>query len=68
MVNWSQWSSDVKLHGRITRPKHIAETFSFGSQSTVMAIWNGKPVGLIPFLRVCKQLHLDATSYFWEEE
>ena len=65
VVDWSQWASDVKLEGRITRPIHIKEMFGF-SQSTVMAIWQGKPVGLVPFLRVCKRLKMSPTKYLWE--
>lgn len=65
MIDWSQWTSDVKLNGRFTRPIHIKEMFGL-SQSTVMAVWQGKPVGLIPFLRICKRLKLEATSYVVE--
>jgi len=66
-MNWSQFSSDVKKRGRITRPIHIKEMFDFGSQSTVMAVWQGKPIGLIPYLRICKQLKLKPLNYFVED-
>ena len=65
--DWHQFSSDVKLKARATRPIHIKEKFDFGSQSTVMAIWQGKPVGVIPLLRVCQQLKINPVKYFEDE-
>lgn len=64
-IDWAQFASDVKLEGRITKPIHIKDTFGF-SQSTVMAIWRGKPVGLMPFLRICKRFKLSPLSYLME--
>lgn len=65
-IDWPMFASDVKLEGRITRPIHIRETFDLHSQSTVMAVWQGKPIGLIPYLRICKQLGLNPLKYFME--
>ena len=65
-IDWGMFANDVKLHGRITRPKHIREMFGLGSQSTVMAVWQGKPVGLIPYLRICNQLKLNPFKYYVE--
>lgn len=67
VMDWAQFASDVKLKGRITKPIHIREMFDLRSQSTVMAIWRGQPIGLIPYLRVCKQLRLDPLRYFTED-
>ena len=65
-VDWAMFASDVKLHGRVTKPIHLKETFDLGSQSTVMAVWQGRPVGVIPMLRICKQLKLNPTKYLME--
>lgn len=65
-IDWEMFARDVRKIGRITRPIHIKEMFSFGSQSTVMAIWNGNPIGLIPYLRVCQMLKLPPLKYFME--
>ena len=64
-IDWAQFASDVKKEGRITKPIHIKEMFGF-SQSTVMAVWQGKPVGLVPYLRICKRLKMSPTLYLME--
>lgn len=68
VMDWPKFAADVKLHGRMTRPIHIKEAFDFGSQSTVMAVWQGKPIGLVPYLRICKQLKLNPLKYFTEDD
>lgn len=64
-IDWGSFASDVKKKGRITKPIHIKEMFGF-SQSTVMAVWQGKSIGLIPYLRVCKRLKMSPTQYLME--
>ena len=65
-IDWHQRSSDVKRNGRCTKPIHIRESFGIRSQSTVQAIWQGKPVGLIPFLKVSKACKLNPFIYLME--
>lgn len=67
MIDWQLFADHVKRRGRITRPIHIREMFDLHSQSTVMAAWRGKPIGLIPFLRICKQLQMNPLRYFKED-
>lgn len=64
-IDWFSFANDVKVMGRITRPIHIKEAFDF-SQSTVMAVWTGKPIGLIPYLRICNRFKLNPTKYLME--
>jgi hypothetical protein len=30
---------------------------------TTMAIWHGRPVGLVPFLRVCRAMNIEPCSF-----
>ena len=37
-------------------PKVFRESMGLRSQATVMNAWNGKSIGLLPYLRICRKM------------
>lgn len=56
-VDWGAFS-DCVLSTNWSRAIDLKREFGF-SQSTTMAIWHGRPVGLVPFLRVCRAMNIE---------
>ena len=63
-VDWDAFA-DCVCSTHWSRPVDLKREFGF-SQSTVMSIWHGKPVGLTPFLRVCKRMKINPTEFLLE--
>lgn len=65
MIDWGAFT-DCVLATNWSRPVDLQRQFGF-SQSTTMAIWHARPVGLVPFLRVCRAMNIPATDFLADE-
>lgn len=62
-IDWDQFSIRVQVF--FGRPYRLRERFHF-AQSTTMAAWHGKSIGIIPFLRICKAMSVNPLVYLYE--
>ena len=60
IVDWRAFSVDAQA--RYERPVDMARDLGL-SQSTVMAAWHGRPVGLLPFLNACQAMGAHPLRY-----
>ena len=61
MIDWKNFSS--YLRWRWARPVDMRKDVSL-SQSTLMAAWHGKSIGVVPYLALCKAAGLDPLGFF----
>lgn len=60
-IDWDAFCDCVRATNW-SRPVDLHREFGF-SQVTTMAIWHGRPVGLVPFLRVCRAMNIEPCSF-----
>lgn len=60
IIDWRAFSVDFQ--DRYERPVDAARDLGI-SQSTLMAAWHGKPIGLLPFLKACQAMGAHPLRY-----
>ncbi|MET0439169.1 MAG: helix-turn-helix domain-containing protein [Devosia sp.] len=50
-----------------SRPIDLKRQFGF-SQSTVDSAWHGRPIGLAPFLRICRAMKISPLDFLGDEK
>lgn len=64
MIDWDSFA-DCVVSTNWSRPIDLRNQFGF-AQSTTMAAWHGKPIGLLPFLRICKAMKISPMAFLME--
>jgi hypothetical protein len=64
-IDWQAFS-DCIICTRWGSAYELWDDLGRTSKSTAYNAWNGKPIGLIPFLRICKKMRVDPTSFLME--
>jgi hypothetical protein len=65
-IDWESFSCCI-LSTHWSRLVDFRNEFNL-SQSTAWNAWHGKPIGLIPFLRICKRMDIPAENFLVELE
>ena len=60
MIDWRAFSVDVQ--DRWTRPIDLKADVPMG-QSTLMAAWHGRSIGVLPFLQTCAAMNAHPLRY-----
>ena len=66
VIDWEAFT-DCILAANWSRPIEMKKQFGF-SQSTVDAAWHGRPIGLVPFLRICREMRVPPTDFLGDEK
>ena len=65
MIDWQAFA-DCICSTAWSRPVDLKNQLGL-SQSTTMAAWHGKPIGLVPFLRICRAMKIEASNFLQDE-
>lgn len=66
MIDWRTFSVDVQ--SRWKRPVDMRSDLGLNSQAMTMALWHGRPVGLLPFLQSCQAMSAHPLRYLITKE
>lgn len=64
MIDWQAFG-DCVISTCWMEPIEIERQLGL-SHATAWRVWHGKPIGLIPFLRVCRAMKIPADSFLVE--
>lgn len=64
MIDWAAFG-DCIISTRWRQPIEMQEELSL-SHGTAHRAWHGKPIGLMPFLRICRAMHIAADKFLVE--
>lgn len=65
-IDWASFS-DCIMATNWSRPIDLKRQFGF-SQSTVDSAWHGRPIGLAPFLRICRAMKISPLDFLGDEK
>lgn len=63
-IDWNRFAAVVRETW--PSPKAMRDSLGLRSQSTVMAAWNAKSIGLVPYLRICRRAGMNPFACFIE--
>lgn len=63
-IDW--WTFSIDLRAQWKRPVDLARELCL-SQSTVMAAWHGKPIGVLPMLKACRAMGAHPLRYLVDQ-
>lgn len=65
-IDWKSFT-DCILCTNWSRPIDLKNQFGF-SQSTTDNAWHGRPIGLVPFLRICRAMKISPADFLGDEK